>query len=289
MAKKRLDQLLVERGMVESRTRAQALIMAGNVLVGDKPVDKAGQAVAEDDLITLRGRDLIAAAPVCLYAGSLIPQAMLGWCPPGARIVDTAPLALDAIVAEMEAAHRAGLDVARLHSGDLSIWSACGEQMRRLDALGIPYTVTPGVPAFAAAAAALKRELTLPGVAQSLVLTRTSGRASAMPEMETLATFAASGATLAIHLSIHVIEQVVAELTPFYGAGCPVAVVFRASWPDETILRGSLTGIAEQVRASALERTALILVGPALAAEDFGESALYSLDYDRRFRPRGGA
>lgn len=248
-----------------------------------------GAGPGAPDLITLRGRDLIAAAPVCLYAGSLIPQAMLGWCPPGARIVDTAPLALDAIVAEMEAAHRAGLDVARLHSGDLSIWSACGEQMRRLDALGIPYTVTPGVPAFAAAAAALKRELTLPGVAQSLVLTRTSGRASAMPEMETLATFAASGATLAIHLSIHVIEQVVAELTPFYGAGCPVAVVFRASWPDETILRGSLAGIAEQVRASALERTALILVGPALAAEDFGESALYSLDYDRRFRPRGGA
>jgi precorrin-4/cobalt-precorrin-4 C11-methyltransferase len=247
-----------------------------------------GAGPGAPDLITLRGRDLIAAAPVCLYAGSLIPQAMLGWCPPGARIVDTAPLDLDAIIAEMEAAHRAGQDVARLHSGDLSIWSACGEQMRRLDRLGIPYTVTPGVPAFAAAAAALKRELTLPGVAQSLVLTRTSGRASAMPEKEKLATFAASGATLAIHLSIHVIEQVVAELTPFYGADCPVAVVFRATWPDETILRGRLAGIAEQVRAGALERTALILAGPALAAEDFGESALYAIDYDRRFRPRGG-
>ncbi|MCT4472351.1 precorrin-4 C(11)-methyltransferase [Bosea spartocytisi] len=247
-----------------------------------------GAGPGAPDLITLRGRDLIAAAPVCLYAGSLIPQAMLGWCPPGARIIDTAPLDLDAIIAEMEAAHQAGQDVARLHSGDLSIWSAVGEQMRRLDALGIPYTVTPGVPAFAAAAAALKRELTLPGVAQSLVLTRTSGRASSMPEKETLATFAASGATLAIHLSIHVIEQVVAELTPFYGSDCPVAVVFRATWPDETVLSGSLATIAAQVRAGALERTALILVGPALAADDFGESALYSAGYDRRFRPGGG-
>ncbi|MBN9469121.1 MULTISPECIES: precorrin-4 C(11)-methyltransferase [unclassified Bosea (in: a-proteobacteria)] len=240
------------------------------------------------DLITLRGRDLIASCPVCLYAGSLIPQAMLGWCPPGARIVDTAPLDLDAIIAEIAAAHEQGQDVARLHSGDISIWSATGEQMRRLEALGIPYEVTPGVPAFAAAAAALKRELTLPGVAQSLVLTRTSGRASAMPEKEKLATFAASGTTLAIHLSIHVIEQVAAELTPFYGADCPVAVVFRASWPDERVLRGTLADIAAQVRAADLERTALILVGPALGSADFGESALYSTGYDRRFRPRGG-
>lgn len=248
-----------------------------------------GAGPGAPDLITLRGRDLIAACPVCLYAGSLIPRAMLGWCPPGARIVDTAPLDLDTIIAEMQAAHAAGQDVARLHSGDLSIWSACGEQYRRLDALGIPYTVTPGVPAFAAAAAALKRELTLPGLAQSLVLTRTSGRASAMPERERLATFAASGTTLAIHLSIHVVEQVAEELTPFYGADCPVAVVFRATWPEETVLAGTLASIAGQVRDSALERTALILVGPALAAREFGESALYSVDYDRRFRPRGGA
>jgi precorrin-4/cobalt-precorrin-4 C11-methyltransferase len=247
-----------------------------------------GAGPGAPDLITLRGRDLIGACPVCLYAGSLIPKAMLGWCPPGARIVDTAPLDLDAIVAEIESAHADGKDVARLHSGDISIWSATGEQMRRLDELGIPYEVTPGVPAFAAAAAALKRELTLPGLAQSLVLTRTSGRASAMPETEKLATFAASGATLAIHLSIHVIEQVVAELTPFYGADCPVAIVFRASWPEERILRGRLTDIADQVRAAELERTALILVGPALAAEDFAESALYSTGYDRRFRPSGG-
>jgi precorrin-4/cobalt-precorrin-4 C11-methyltransferase len=240
------------------------------------------------DLITLRGRELIGACQVCLYAGSLVPKTMLGWCPPGARIIDTAPLDLDAIIAEIEAAHAEGKDVARLHSGDISIWSATGEQMRRLDQLGIPYEITPGVPAFAAAAAALKRELTLPGVAQSLVLTRTSGRASAMPDRETLATFAASGATLAIHLSIHVIEQVVDELTPFYGADCPVAIVFRASWPEERILRGRLSDIADQVRAAELERTALILVGSALAAEDFSESALYSTSYDRRFRPRGG-
>lgn len=240
------------------------------------------------DLITLRGRDLIASCPVCLYAGSLIPKAMLDWCPPRARIVDTAPLDLDAIVTEIQAADAAGQDVARLHSGDLSIWSACGEQMRRLDTLGIPYSVTPGVPAFAAAAASLKRELTLPGVAQSLVLTRTSGRASSMPEREKLATFAASGTTLAIHLSIHVIEQVVAELTPFYGAECPVAIVFRASWPDERVLRGTLGTIAAQVQESGVERTALILVGPALGSEDFGESALYSAGYDRRFRPGGG-
>lgn len=240
------------------------------------------------DLITVRGRDLVARCPVCLYAGSLVPKGVLEACPPGARIVDTAPLSLDEIEAEFVRAHAAGADVARLHSGDLSVWSAMGEQIRRLDRLGIPYTVTPGVPSFAAAAAALKRELTLPEVAQSLVLTRTSGRASSMPPKETLPAFAATGATLAIHLSIHVIEDVVADLTPHYGEGCPVAVVFRASWPDERILTGTLATIAEAVRAADLERTALILVGPSLAAGDFRESALYSAGYDRRFRPRGG-
>lgn len=239
------------------------------------------------DLITVRGRDLIARCPVCLYAGSLVPREMLAWCPPGGRIVDTAPLDLDAIIAEMEAAHRAGQEVARLHSGDLSIWSAMGEQLRRLDRLGIPYTVTPGVPAFAAAAATLGRELTLPGVAQSVVLTRTSGRASAMPEREKLAAFAATGATLAIHLSIHVIEQVVAELAPFYGAESPAAVVFRASWPDERVIAGTLNDLPAAVAEAGVERTALILVGPALGAEDFRESALYSAGYDRRFRPTG--
>lgn len=239
------------------------------------------------DLLTLRGRDLIASCPVCLYAGSLVPAGVLAHCPPDARIIDTAPLSLDDIVAEMKAAHERGQDVARLHSGDLSIWSAVGEQTRRLRALDIPYTMTPGVPAFAAAAAALKRELTLPEVAQSLVLTRTSGRASAMPPRETLATFAQSGATLAIHLSIHVLARVVEELTPFYGADCPVALVYRASWPDETIVRGTLADIETQAAQAPMERTALILVGPALAAEDFRESALYDAGYDRRFRPRG--
>jgi precorrin-4/cobalt-precorrin-4 C11-methyltransferase len=236
------------------------------------------------DLITLRGRDLIARCPVCLYAGSLVPEALLGYCPPGARIVDTAPMTLDTIIAEMAAAHKAGLDVARLHSGDLSIWSALGEQTRRLRALDIPYDVTPGVPAFAASAAALAQELTLPEVAQSLVLTRTSGRASAMPERETLAAFAATGATLAIHLSIHAIERVVAELTPSYGADCPVAVVFRASWPEQRIVRGTLADIAAKIAQAPMERTALILVGAALGSEDFRESSLYDPDYKRRYR-----
>ena len=237
------------------------------------------------DLITVRGRALIERCPVCLYAGSIVPPEMLAWCPPGARLVDTAPLDLDAITAEFLRAQERAEDVARLHSGDLSIWSALGEQVRRLDALGIAYTITPGVPAFAAAAAALRRELTVPEVAQSVVLTRTSGRASPMPETERLAAFAQTGATLAIHLSIHVIERVVEELLPAYGADCPAAVVWRASWPDERVLKGALGTIAPMVRAERLERTALILVGRALDASGFRDSALYSPDYDRRFRP----
>ncbi|MFC3057580.1 precorrin-4 C(11)-methyltransferase [Paenirhodobacter populi] len=235
------------------------------------------------DLLTLRGRDLIAACPVCLYAGSLIPEAVLAHCPPGARVVNTAPMDLDAIIAEIAAAHAAGQDVARLHSGDLSVWSVMGEQLRRLRDLGIPYTVTPGVPSFAAAAAALGAELTLPGVAQSVVLTRTGGRASPMPEGERLSAFAATGATLAIHLSIHRLEAVAAELAGHYGADCPVAVVWRASWPDQRIVRGTLATIAAEV-GETMERTALILVGPALAQEGFDESRLYAADYDRRFR-----
>lgn len=242
-----------------------------------------GAGPGAPDLLTLRGRDLIAACPVCLYAGSLIPEAVLAHCPAGARIVNTAPMDLDAIVAEIAAAHAAGLDVARLHSGDLSVWSAMGEQVRRLRALDIPYTVTPGVPSFAAAAATLGMELTLPGLAQSLVLTRTGGRASPMPGGETLANFAATGATLAIHLSIHRLEEVAAELATHYGADCPVAVVWRATWPDERVVRGTLETIAAQV-GETMERTALILVGRALAQEGFAESRLYAADYDRRFR-----
>ncbi|MBI1172747.1 precorrin-4 C(11)-methyltransferase [bacterium] len=245
-----------------------------------------GAGPGAPDLLTLRGRDLIAASPVCLYAGSLVPEGVLAHCPPGCRIVNTAGLSLDAIIAEIAAAHGQGLDVARLHSGDLSVWSAMGEQLRRLRDLGIPYDVTPGVPSFAASAAALGVELTLPGLAQSVVLTRTNGRASAMPEGETLAAFAATGATLAIHLSIHALGQVVAALVPFYGAACPVAVVWRATWPDQRILRATLATIEAEV-GSEIDRTALILVGKALGAEGFDDSRLYADDYDRRYRPRG--
>ncbi len=239
------------------------------------------------DLITVRGRDLIGRCPVCLYAGSIVPRELLAHCPPGARIVDTAPLSLDEIDAEFAAAHAAGHDVARLHSGDLSIYSALAEQLRRLRRRGVPYTLTPGVPAFAAAAAALACELTVPEVAQSVVLTRVPGRASRMPERETLATFAASGATLVIHLAVHAIETIVKELTPYYGGECPAAVVVQASTRGQRILRGNLADIAVKVSAERLERTALILVGPALGAQDFRESALYDPDYRRRFR--GGA
>ncbi|MBE3095983.1 MAG: precorrin-4 C(11)-methyltransferase, partial [Planctomycetes bacterium] len=217
-----------------------------------------GAGPGAPDLITLRGRDLIARCPVCLYAGSIVPQALLAYCPEGARIVDTAPLSLDEIEAEFIAAHAAGQDVARLQSGDLSIYSAIAEQLRRLSRRNIPYTLTPGVPSFAAAAAALGRELTVPEVAQSLVITRISGRASKMPPGETLAAYAATGATLAIHLAVHGIDRVAAELVPHYGADCPVAVVARASWPDERIVRGTLGDIAEKLEAEPIERTALI-------------------------------
>lgn len=243
-----------------------------------------GAGPGAPDLITVRGRDLLARCPVCLYAGSLIPRELLACCPAGARIVDTAPLDLAAIVAEFMRANARGEDVARLHSGDLSVWSALGEQVRELERREIPYTVTPGVPAFAAAAAALRRELTLPEVAQSLVLTRTSGRASAMPESETLRTFARSGATLAIHLSIHVLDRIVAELAPFYGEDCPVAVVVRASWPEERVIRATLATVVAEMAREPVERTALILVGPVLETNDFRASALYDAEYRRRFR-----
>ncbi len=240
------------------------------------------------DLITLRGRDLIAACPVCLYAGSIVPRELLAHCPPGARIVDTAPLSLDEIAAEFAAAHARGEDVARLHSGDLSVWSAVGEQIRRLDAMGISWTMTPGVPAFAAAAAALGRELTVPEVAQSLVLTRVSGRASKMPAGETLQNFGATGATLAIHLAIHALDRVVADLTPLYGVDCPVAIVAHASTEAQKVLKGTLGDIAARFAAAPVERTAIIFVGRGLAAEGFRDSALYDAGYQRRFRGRDG-
>jgi precorrin-4/cobalt-precorrin-4 C11-methyltransferase len=240
------------------------------------------------DLITVRGRDLLAACPVCLYAGSVVPMELLTYCPPEARIVDTAPLSLDEIEAEYVAAHAARHDVARLHSGDLSIWSAVAEQMRRLDRLGIPYTLTPGVPAFAAAAAALGRELTIPEVAQSLVLTRVSGRASVMPKGETLAAFGRTQATIAIHLAIHALDRIVAELTPVYGGDCPVAVVARATWPEERVVTGTLATIEALLAENPIDRTAIVFVGHGLAAEGFRESALYDAAYQRRFRGREG-
>jgi len=240
------------------------------------------------DLITVRGRDLIAACPVCLYAGSIVSPELVKYCPPDARIVDTAPMSLDEIEAEYAAAHAAGKDVARLHSGDLSVWSAVAEQIRRLEKLHIPYTLTPGVPSFAAAAAALGRELTIPEVAQSLVLTRVSGRASKMPPGETLAGFGRTGATLAIHLAIHAIGEIVAELSPLYGADCPVAVVFRVSWPEERVVRGTLEDIEAKLAADPIERSAIIFVGRGLAAEDFRDSSLYDAYYQRRFRGREG-
>jgi precorrin-4/cobalt-precorrin-4 C11-methyltransferase len=242
----------------------------------------AGPGVA--DLITVRGRDLLARCPVCLYAGSIVPRELLAYCPAGARLVDTAPMTLDEIEGEFVMAHDAGHDVARLHSGDLSVFSALAEQVRRLEQRNIPYTLTPGVPAFAAAAAAIGRELTVPEVAQSVVLTRVPGRASRMPAGERLAAFAATGATLVFHLAIQAIDAIVDELTPFYGADCPVAVVARASWPDERVLCGTLRDIRDQIQNERIERTAVILVGPALSAENFRESALYDPNYRRRFR-----
>ncbi|MGE7369491.1 precorrin-4 C(11)-methyltransferase [Neorhizobium sp. NPDC001467] len=240
------------------------------------------------DLITVRGRNLIATSPVCLFAGSIVPRELLTYCPQDARIIDTASLSLDQIEAEYLKAQAEGKDVARLHSGDLSVWSAVAEQIRRLEKHGIDYTMTPGVPSFAAAASALRRELTIPEVAQSLVLTRVSGRASKMPEGETLKAFGATGATLAIHLAIHALGKVVEELTPLYGGDCPVAVVVRATWPDERVFRGTLSNIEKELAADPVERTALILVGPGLAAQDFRESALYDADYVRRFRGGSG-
>lgn len=237
------------------------------------------------DLITVRGRDLIAACPVCLYAGSLVPEAVIACAPPGARVIDTAPMTLDAIIEEMRAADERGEDVARVHSGDPSLYGAIGEQMRRLEALGIAYDVTPGVPAFAAAAAALGKELTLPGISQTVVLTRTAMKASDMPPGEELARLGASGATLAIHLSVRNLRRVVSDLAPHYGEDCPVAVVYRASWPDEKILHGTLGDIREKVRAEKITRTALIMVGRVLEAHGFDDSALYDPSHAHVLRP----
>jgi precorrin-4/cobalt-precorrin-4 C11-methyltransferase len=235
-----------------------------------------GAGPGAPDLLTLRAQRLIASCRTCLYAGALVPSELLGEAPDGARLVDTQNLDLDQIIGEMRLAHERGDDVARLHSGDLSIYSAAAEQMRRLDDLEIPWDVTPGVPAFAAAAAALRRELTVPGVAQTVVLTRYGRRASPMPEGESLADLASHGATLVIHLGAQAIDEIVETLVPHYGHHCPAAVVARASWPDEIVLRGTLATIAGSVRETGVRRTATIIVGPALAAEGFRDSHLYS-------------
>jgi precorrin-4/cobalt-precorrin-4 C11-methyltransferase len=233
------------------------------------------------DLLTLRGRDLIQRSPVCLYAGSLVPKEVIAYAPSGARIIDSADMTLDEIISEIAKAHKENLDVARIHSGDLSIWSTMAEQIRRLVHLGIPYDVTPGVPSFAAAAAALSQELTLPGTAQTLILTRTSTRSTPMPVGEDLTTLGRSGATMAIHLSITNLDIVTSQLLPLYGPECPVVVVFRASWPDQTILRGTLSTIQQIVSTSGVDRNALILVGRSLGQSSFGESFLYSATRDR--------
>jgi precorrin-4/cobalt-precorrin-4 C11-methyltransferase len=241
------------------------------------------------DLITLRGLRLIERCPVCLYAGSLVPPEIVASAPAGALVIDTAPLNLDEIVGEMQRAHAAGLDVARVHSGDTSLYGAVAEQMRRLASLGIPYDITPGVPSFAAAAAALGIELTLPDVSQTVILTRTAVRASAMPPGEELATLAASGATLAIHLSVNNLARVVRDLAPHYGADCPAVLAYRISWPDERILRGTLSSIRGIVKASGITRTALILVGRVLVEADFTDSRLYAADHHHVLRPRKGS
>ncbi len=238
------------------------------------------------DLITVRGLKLIQQATVVLYAGSLVPEAIVAEAPSDAIVKDTAPMHLDEIITEIEDAHRDGKDVARVHSGDPALYGAIAEQMRRLDQMGIDYDVVPGVSAYAAAAAALKKELTLPDVAQTVILTRTAMRASKMPNGEDLNTLGKSGATLAIHLSVNNIVNVVRELTPHYGENCPVVVAYRVSWPDEIIIRGRLSTIRDKVKEAGITRTALILVGHVLDEDDFTDSKLYDVDHHHVLRPK---
>lgn len=239
------------------------------------------------DLITVRGLRIIEACPVCLYAGSLVPAEIVEAAPAGALIMDTAPMHLDAIIAEMERAHAEGKDVARVHSGDPAIYGAVAEQMRRLDKLGIDYDVVPGVPAFAAAAARLKTELTLPEIAQTVIITRTGMKASSMPKGEQLEILGQSGATLAIHLSIRNLVYIREALEPYYGADCPVVIAYRATWPDELYIRTTLAGMKDEVRKAKITRTALVMVGPVLGDVEFRDSDLYNADYSHVLRNRG--
>jgi len=245
-----------------------------------------GAGPGAPDLITVRGLNLIREAPVILYAGSLVPEAVLAEARADARVIDTAPMDLGAIIAEIEAADAEGQDVARVHSGDPSLYGAIAEQMRRLDALSIDYDVTPGVSAYAAAAASMKKELTLAGVSQTIILTRTAVRSSGMPAGEDLETLGKSGATLAIHLSVNNLAKVVRELAPYYGEDCPVAVAYRVGWPDEMIIEGRLSDIRDKVKATGITRTALILVGRVLAPENFDDSRLYAADHHHVLRPK---
>ncbi len=246
-----------------------------------------GAGPGAPDLITVRGLKLIERCPVCLYAGSLVPAEIVAAAPADALVMDTAPMHLDAIVAEMEKAHAAGEDVARVHSGDPSIYGAIAEQMRRLEARGIPYEVVPGVPAFAAAAAKLKTELTLPEIAQTVIVTRTGMKASAMPEHETLEVLGKSRATLAIHLSIRNLDHIRRTLEPYYGADCPVVIAYRATWPDELYIRTTLAQMKEKVREAKITRTALVLVGPVFGETEFRDSDLYNPDYSHVLRNKG--
>lgn len=248
-----------------------------------------GAGPGDPDLLTLKARDRIAACPVCLFAGSLVPEAVVAHAPEGALIRDTAPMTLDETHALIVKAHQAGQDVARVHSGDPSLYGATAEQIRRLNRDGIPYEVIPGVPAYAAAAAALGQELTIPEVAQSIVLTRMSMQSTSMPEGETLEAFAKTGTTLAIHLAIRNLREIERVLVPHYGAECPVVVGYRISWPDELILRGTLSTIRKQVREAKITRTALVLVGPALdPGHGFPDSALYDPEKPHVLRPVAG-
>jgi precorrin-4/cobalt-precorrin-4 C11-methyltransferase len=246
-----------------------------------------GAGPGAPDLITVRGLRLIERCPVCLYAGSLVPEEIVAAAPGDAKVLDTAPMHLDAIIAEMVAAHAAGQDVARVHSGDPSIYGATAEQMRRLDALRIDYEIVPGVPAFAAAAAKLKTELTLPEIAQTVIVTRTGMKASAMPKGEELEVLGQSGATLAIHLSIRNLDYIRRALEPYYGADCPVVIAYRATWPDEAYFRTTLAEMKDVVREAKITRTALVLVGKVFGAADFRDSDLYNPDYAHVLRNKG--
>ena len=245
-----------------------------------------GAGPGDPELLTLRGRDLIARCPMVLYAGSLVPKAVVAHAGPQAKVIDTAPLTLNEIMKHTQTAAARGQDIARVHSGDPSLYGAIAEQMRRLDALDIPYEIIPGVPAYAAAAALLKTELTLPEISQTVILTRTLGKASPMPKGEDLKTLGASGATLAIHLSVRNIHLVVADLAPLYGIDCPVVVVFRVGWPDQRVIRGTLSDIKAKVKAAKITRTALIFVGRVFGNRDFSDSRLYHEDHCHILRPK---